>query len=164
MSITHVRTAIRQSFQAGLLQVTEQAGFFSTVQEVNDPPKSIEQFSQLPAINLLYGKETSDNTSDLGLEGNLRKVHNSFLVTCECWLSTAQNISLAIDNIVSDLIKYFCSNFRLTLSAIDRAFVCYYSGYTPYTTNVNVNSGKVCVDVSFTVKYRQLLKDPSILV
>jgi hypothetical protein len=148
---------------AGLLLITKENGYNYTITRAYDPPMSIEQISEFPAVNVAMGKETCENANDLGLTGNRGVLHMSLPVNLECFIHESNNVELAQYNMERDIKKYFGTNYTIPYNGNPTAFALKYGGGLPFGIRENVVSGICGVDIILTVIYRQLVNDPTVL-
>lgn len=159
----HVRYNIRQGILAGLLLITRENGYNFTVARAYDPPVSVEQIPDFPAVNVALGKETCENASDLGLTGNRGVLHMALPVNLEAFMRVSNDVRLAQYNMERDIKKYFSMNYTIPYQGADTVFALKYNGSVPFGIKENVAAGLCGVDINLTLFYRQLLNDPTTL-
>lgn len=163
-----VKERIIDAIVWGLQQITTAKGYTNTVRRVYDPPVSFLEMEEFPAINVFEGEESCANSnqgSHLQTNGNNAMLHNSFVVTFDCVLTTTPNQSSARGDrikFLADLQKYFGTNYWIP-DQYGRATArcCFYQSSAPFGIEGNRNdlTGITC---DFIVWYDQELVNPTV--
>lgn len=160
---TSIRTKIRDAIQWGLTQITTTNGYNYTVTNAYDPPRSLENMSDFPCINIHYGNETATN-SQVGshlVAGNESLLHNTFSCEFDCVLSDIDDPQLAQDKILADLQKYFGTKHWVPDSdGAATAFNIIYESSEPW--GIHEKRPLTGITVRFNVWYRQVVGNPGV--
>lgn len=154
------RSCIRQAAVYGLKNRINEGEYWNTVKRAYDPIRTYEQFDEFPCFNVSIESEISDNASNITIEQQQLKLHNSFNLQMVAYLNDNNDSALAQDKILADVQKYFGLNYRIPdINNIPTAFNCYYLSSIPFSTNRNKpNCGII---IQYKVWYRQFLTDPA---
>ena len=158
------KTRIREAIKYGLGTII--AGtpigdytFQSTIREVCDPPKHPQGFRECIAVNLLFGKDQSAESSVMKQGDNQGLLHESFIVTLDCYMNENDDPALAQDKLLADLQAYF-GKYSYIPDAYGNAtaFNCIFQDAIPFGLKIqNPNCG---ITVTFRVWYRIYRSNP----
>lgn len=156
-----VLTAMRKAVKYQLQQILITNGYLSSVQEVNDPPKSMESMVKFPCVNILWPRET--NRSEQRIAGNNPLIDIESVVQFDFFISNINDPMLVIDKLIADVQKLFGTNFEITGSTGARTvFNCLYEGHERWGTDrTNPNFG---VSIYLKIWYRISLTNPTLMV
>jgi hypothetical protein len=155
---------VEDGIKYGLLQITQNNGYNSTMRAVYDPPSEIDSMTDFPSCILEVGNETCENAntgSHLQTGGNQALLHNQFDFIIHMVLSDANAHALAREKALADVKKYFGTHWNLPNSYGEAtAFNCFYVGSDPW--GVNAQKLLTGISITFRVWYRHYLSDPAI--
>jgi hypothetical protein len=164
---SHVKQRIIDAIIYGLGQITENNGYNYTIRRVYDPPTGFTEMEEFPAVNVYDGEETCANGnigSHLQTGGNNAMLHNSFVVTLDCVLTTTPNQATARQDrykFLADVQKYFGKNYWIPNEYSEgTARCCFYQRSTPFGIESNRND-ITGISIDFIVWYDQELTNPT---
>ena len=160
------RQQIREAIKYQLLQITESAGYYSTIREVNDPPRNPTTMNRFASVNLTIGREDCANEnagSHLQRGQNLFRLHNSFVAEMDCYLFDVNNPVQAQEYILADVKKHFSLNYYIPdeASGARTAFNSIYSASLPW--GLTIDKPNCGITIWLRVWYREEATDPDTL-
>lgn len=136
-------------------------GYYLTVRDAFDPPRSIDQMSNFPAINVFCASESCEDTSNTQIQQNTFLLSNSFILRLECFIHNENDPALECDKLLADLQRYFGTNYFIPDSTGNAtAMTIYYSGHEIMGTETT--RPNIYMNVEFKVWYRQRSDNPTV--
>lgn len=156
-----VRTDIRNALKSCIKEITTDGGYNYTFIDVFDPPMNMEQMTQYPTVNILYG--TEQRSGDRFKVGNNPLYDILLPVTFDVFLYDINNTSLAQDNALADLQKYFGYNYYVKPASSTRTvFEALWLSSTPWGTEMEVPNCGISID--FEIYYSIRVNNPNQMV
>ena len=156
-----VKTDIRNALVSCVKEITTAGGYNYTFRDVFDPPKNMEQMTQYPTVNILYGTEQRQGTQHK--TGNNPLFDILLPVQFDVFLYDINNTSLAQDKALADLQKYFGYNYYLKPQGSNRTvFEMMWLSSTPWGTEMEVPNCGISVD--FELYYSIRVNNPNQMV
>jgi hypothetical protein len=158
--MSSARTNLRAAFMACIKEITTSAGYNYNFLHVFDPPINMENMTEFPVVNLLWGQERRLNTH---LMGNDPLLDLAITLQLDVFLNDYNDQSLAIDKAIADIQKYFGLNYYVKPASGSRTvFNCMYLSATPWGTEVQApNCG---VSIELEVWYSIRLNNPDVII
>jgi hypothetical protein len=136
--------------------------FKNTLYDIADSPKDIENFTEYPGCNVIYGRERCEN-QDRGIlqtTGMNRQIlENSFPLTIHVF-NQNENPRKWFEDMLSDLQALFGSNYQLVNASNEAtAFTTLYTESEPFI--LRTTKPNCALEVIFEVHYRQRRENPT---
>ncbi len=156
--ITAGGSAIRYS-AGGSESIVDTYGYFNTIKRAYDPIRQRGNMEEFPACNVKIEDEFCDNVSNVQMDQNQALLHNSFILSIDCFLNNTNDPALEEDRVLGDIQKYFGINYTIPdENGYGTAFNCYYDSSVSHGIETNEPEGGILI--RYRIWYRQELTEP----
>jgi hypothetical protein len=141
-------------------KVVSNEGYYLSIKDVFDPPKSFEQMIDFPSANVFFASENCADVSNTQIQQNTSLISNSFTLRVEYFVHNENDPALECDKLLADLQRYFGTNYSIPdENGNATALTIYYSGHEVFGTETT--RPNAYLNVEFKVWYRQRTNDPT---
>lgn len=141
--------------------IVSNEGYYLTILDAFDPPRTVEQMVQFPSINVFCINEVCEDINNTQIQQNTSLISNSFILRLECFIHNENDPALECDKLLADLQRYFGTNYFIPdENGNATAMAIYYAGHEILGTEMT--RPNIYMNVDFKIWYRQRTNNPTV--
>jgi hypothetical protein len=157
---------LRAAVKADMLRITIANGYRNTLLSVFDPPRNVQEITDFPAINLLWGGDERVNNGEYGgkIVGNHAPLEQHWALEADVFVVNQADPQAAADSIKADIIEYFHKNYWVPNTAGDStAFLIIYKSRSA-VGGTELERPNAWFTLTFDIYYRTPFDNLSVLM